>query len=131
MPAVKNTKNWWITLFIMVLIALSFLFSRHRPAARQVKVVDYNLHIRPIFSDKCFKCHGPDENKREAGLRLDTEAGAYAELKDQPGRYAIVPGDPQRSDLWQRINHQDPDLVMPPPSEHLDLSEAEKKYIEQ
>lgn len=131
MPAVKNTKIWWITLFMTVLIALSFLFSRHRPSSRQMQAVDYNLHIRPIFSDKCFKCHGPDENKREAGLRLDTEAGAYAQLEDQPGRYAIVPGDPGQSDLWQRINHQDPDLVMPPPSEHLDLTETEKKYIEQ
>ena len=54
--------------------------------------VDFNFHIRPILSDKCFACHGPDANKREQGLRLDTREGALAVLKDYNDRHAIVPG---------------------------------------
>lgn len=91
--------------------------------------VDYNLHIRPILSDKCFKCHGPDANKREAGLRLDTEAGAMAALEEQPGKFAIIPGDLENSVLWERINHSDTSLLMPPPSEDLALSQKEKHLI--
>jgi len=61
--------------------------------------LDYNFHIRPILSDKCFACHGPDANKREAGLRLDTEEGAYSALKESPGMFAIVPGNKMNSAL--------------------------------
>jgi len=77
-------------------------------------VVDYNFHIRPILSDRCFKCHGPDANKRQAGLRLDTEEGAYAALKDNPGMHAIVPGDPLQSELYKRIITTDTAEMMPP-----------------
>ncbi|HEX8532064.1 MAG TPA: c-type cytochrome domain-containing protein, partial [Cytophagales bacterium] len=50
--------------------------------------VDFNYHVKPILSDKCFACHGPDEKKRDSGLRLDTEAGAFAALKDDPHAFA-------------------------------------------
>src|SRR4029079_10819045 len=62
--------------------------------------VDYNYHIRPILSDRCYKCHGPDASKREANLRLDTEEGAYAALKADPTAHVVVPGDPLRSELY-------------------------------
>lgn len=93
-------------------------------------VVDYNFHIRPILSDRCFKCHGPDANKRQAGLRLDTEEGAYAALKDNPGMHAIVPGDPLQSELYKRIITTDTAEMMPPPSENLPLTGFEIKLIE-
>ena len=93
-------------------------------------VVDYNFHIRPILSDRCFKCHGPDANKREAGLRLDTEEGAYAALKDSKGKHAIVPGDPMASVLYARIVTTDTAELMPPPSENLPLNTFEIKLIE-
>ncbi|MCR9063791.1 MAG: PSD1 and planctomycete cytochrome C domain-containing protein [Cytophagales bacterium] len=98
-------------------------------------VVDYNFHIRPILSDRCFKCHGPDANTREADLRLDTAEGAYAALKEQPNAHAIVAGNPQLSEVYQRIITSDSTLRMPPPESNLDLTEHEihliKKWIEQ
>ena len=98
-------------------------------------VVSYNFDIRPILSDKCFACHGPDANKREAGLRLDVAESAYAKLKDNNG-VAIFPGKPEQSELYKRITSIDPEYQMPTPESHLGLlSEAEigtvKKWIEQ
>ena len=90
---------------------------------------DYNLHIRPILSDKCFVCHGPDANQREAGLRLDTEEGAYAALKDQVGAFAIVPGEKEKSEVWHRITTQDTSEMMPPSEFNVPLTPAEVALI--
>ncbi len=76
-------------------------------AARAAEPVRYNRDIRPILSDKCFFCHGFDEKKREAGLRLDTREGA---LK----KNAIVPGKPEKSELLKRVTTQDAGDHMPP-----------------
>ncbi|WP_209328819.1 PSD1 and planctomycete cytochrome C domain-containing protein [Lunatimonas salinarum] len=92
--------------------------------------VSYNLHIRPILSDNCFACHGPDANKREAGLRLDTEDDAFKVLKDNPSRYAIVAGNPDDSELFHRIVSTDPLEKMPPPTSNLALSDREVALIE-
>jgi hypothetical protein len=73
----------------------------------------FNRDIRPILSDRCFACHGPDDAKREAGLRLDQKAEATAESAS--GSRAIVPGDPDASELLTRISSIDADVVMPPP----------------
>ncbi len=54
------------------------------------KSVSYNLNVRPILSDKCFACHGPDANKRQAGLRLDIADSAFAPLKETKGAFALV-----------------------------------------
>ena len=99
-------------------------------SARLPDVVDYNFHIRPILSDKCFACHGPDNNTREAGLRLDTKEGAYAALKDSPGLFAIVPGKPDKSDVYHRIITSDEASRMPPPASNLVLTERETRLIE-
>ena len=97
--------------------------------------ISYNFHIRPILSDKCFACHGPDGNKREADLRLDTEEGAFAALKESPGQFALVAGKPEESALYHRITSQDPGELMPPPESNLSLSPQEieliKRWIEQ
>ena len=97
--------------------------------------VSYNFDIRPILSDKCFVCHGPDGNKRQAGLRLDLEASAYAALKENPGAHAIVPGFPDSSQMYLRISSDDSSLMMPPPESNLALSKQEialiKKWIQQ
>lgn len=95
------------------------------PVALAGTTVSYAFQVRPILSDKCFACHGPDAGKREAGLRLDSAEGSAAPLKDSPGS-AIVPGDLAKSAAWQRIISEDPELVMPPPKSHLTLSEEEK-----
>jgi hypothetical protein len=94
-------------------------------------VVSYNFNIRPILSDKCFKCHGPDANKRQAHLRLDIGDSAYAALKETKGAYAIVPGKPGQSELWKRISSSDITYMMPPPDAHLGmLTDHEKKLFE-
>ncbi len=90
--------------------------------------VDYNFHIRPLLSDRCYKCHGPDNNTRETEWRLDREDAAFGPLTEGGGR-AIIPGNLNRSVLWQRINSDDPELVMPPPASHLVLSNYEKALI--
>ncbi len=97
--------------------------------------VSYNFHVRPILSDKCFACHGPDASKREAGLRLDMPESAYAKLKDGKG-FAIVPGNPESSEVFKRVSSVDPDYQMPTPESHLGLlTENEisllKKWIQQ
>ena len=104
------------------------------------ETVGFNEHIRPILSDKCFACHGPDAAAREADLRLDTRQGATAE-RDDYDNPAVVPGEPGESALIQRIYHDDPEKVMPPPEANeagsggKELTEREKalfeKWIEQ
>ncbi len=81
--------------------------------------VRYNRDIRAILSDNCFYCHGPDRNKRQADLRLDTIEGLHGEAGN-PG--AIVPGDPSASQLMQRVLSADPDERMPPPESGKSLS---------
>ncbi len=97
--------------------------------------VDYNFHIRPILSDKCFACHGPDANNREAGLRLDEPEQALAELPESPGKFAWTPKNLKQSEAIQRIHDTDPQVQMPPPESHLSLSETEiallEKWVEQ
>ncbi|MCW3091243.1 MAG: hypothetical protein JWP81_2312 [Ferruginibacter sp.] len=98
--------------------------------------VSYNFHIRPILSDKCFKCHGPDINKREAGLRLDIPDSAFAPLKETKGAFALVAFKPEASELYKRISSTDTSYLMPTPSSHLGVLSAYeiglfKKWISQ
>ena len=97
-----------------------------------VSAVDFSREIRPILSENCFFCHGPDEKKREADLRLDAESAAK---KDRDGVIAVVPGDPGKSALIQRLLSTDPDEVMPPPKQHKTISAAQvallKEWIKQ
>ncbi len=92
-------------------------------------IISFNFHVKPILSDKCFLCHGPDAGTREAGLRFDVKEvalGALGELKDH---YAIVPGKPDESKLVYRITNEDPNVRMPPPVSNLTLTEYEKKVL--
>ncbi|MFT5770953.1 MAG: hypothetical protein ACI9ZX_000339, partial [Algoriphagus sp.] len=91
--------------------------------------VSYNFHIRPILSDKCFACHGPDANKRESEFRLDTEEGAFAALKESKGKFALVAGNIEESMLYHRITSEDPGELMPPPESNLSLSSSEVDLI--
>lgn len=88
--------------------------------------LQFNRDIRPILSAKCFACHGFDAKTREAGLRLDTAEGAMAPRDGLP---AITPGNLNQSELWKRISAADPDVVMPPPSSHKELTAAEKETL--
>lgn len=93
-------------------------------------VVDFNWHVRQILSNNCFQCHGPDAAARQAGLRLDDPVVAMAELLESPGRHAIVPGEPQRSMLVERIRHADPEQRMPPLESRKSLSHEEMAILE-
>jgi hypothetical protein len=92
--------------------------------------ISYNFHVRPILSDKCFICHGPDANKREADLRLDIAEEAYKSLKENPTAHALVPFKPQASEVFLRISSQDSSLMMPPKSSNLKLTTHEISIIE-
>jgi hypothetical protein len=81
-------------------------------AALSGQEIEFNRDIRPVLSDQCFACHGPDASKRKTKLRFDTEAGARIDLGK--GRFAIVPGDPERSELVRRIASTDTAVRMPP-----------------
>ncbi len=105
-------------------------FSRLLPAAslRTVsadgaKPVDFNREIRPILSDTCFACHGPDENQRKSKLRFDTKEGAFA----KPG--VIVAGKSAESRLIKRITSKDPNAVMPPPDSGHKLTEKQLELL--
>ena len=87
--------------------------------------IDFERDVRPILAEKCTLCHGPDDAK--GGLRLTDLEKAGSELKS--GHIAIVPGDPDASALIDRIYHDDPDEVMPPPDKAEPLTEAEKNTL--
>ncbi len=94
--------------------------------------IDFNRDVRPILSDKCFHCHGPDAAHREADLRLDVEESAKADLGDY---HAIVPGKPAESALIERITTEDVDERMPPEDSGKDLTNEEiailRQWVEQ
>ncbi len=90
--------------------------------------VTFNAHIRPIFSDTCFACHGFDAKTRKEDLRLDTPEGAYAKLKDSD-QHAIVPGKPDQSAILAHIFSRDPEEVMPPPDFHKTLTDHQKALV--
>ncbi|GAB3507657.1 DUF1553 domain-containing protein [Emticicia fontis] len=91
--------------------------------------LDYNLHVKPILSDKCFVCHGPDKAKQKAGLRLDFAEFAYANLSENPDKVAIDPGSLDNSEVFHRILSKDADYIMPTPDSHLKLNAKEKATL--
>lgn len=91
------------------------------------EVIDFNFHVRPILSDRCFACHGPDENSRKADLRLDQKNGIFTKTKE--GIIPVVVGHPDSSAVIERILSSDPEMMMPPPESNLKLSEYEKNIL--
>jgi len=91
--------------------------------------ISFNYHIRPILSDRCFKCHGPDKAKIEAGLSLSNKEDAFIALGENKDHYAIIPGDAENSTLVERMFTDDESIVMPPPESNLVLSDYEKKLL--
>ncbi|TWW09476.1 hypothetical protein E3A20_13900, partial [Planctomyces bekefii] len=95
--------------------------------AQQLPVsVSFDRDIRPILSDLCFTCHGPDESQRSSGLRLDERNGLFAE---RDGDSVVSPGNPAASLLVQRIVSADPDLQMPPPESQRHLTDGQKQLL--
>ena len=109
-------KTFWIPLVAVIGIT-------HAPAADSI---NYNRDIRPLLSDKCFYCHGPDPSHRKAKLRLDNAEGA---TRDLGGYQAVAPGKPNDSELISRIFTDDPDDLMPPPESEKSLTSVEKDLL--
>ncbi len=127
-------------ILIAVLLVGSLLFTSmdRGPRASEKKIsnrpsIDFNRDIRPILSDTCFTCHGPDEAQRKAKLRLDTRDGALAKLRS--GGHAIVPRKPGESELLRRILSTDASEQMPPPKSNKKLTAVQidllKRWVEQ
>jgi Protein of unknown function (DUF1553)/Protein of unknown function (DUF1549)/Planctomycete cytochrome C len=103
-------------------LGLLILTAHSCPNAFGRQTVSFRSDIRPVLADKCLVCHGFDSSTREADLRLDTFEGATSDANGDP---AIVPGDPDSSLLWQRINSDDESERMPPADSHKQLSADE------
>src|SRR5580765_2089119 len=116
--------------FLATVVCLS-LASHSRPAFAATPAAgssaskskpNYNRDVRPVLSENCFSCHGPDPNKRKGKLRLDVREEALA-------KQAIVPGKPNESELVRRLFTKDPDDLMPPPESHKVLTPAQKELL--
>jgi hypothetical protein len=118
---------------LVLAVAALALHSLANAGEPDRKPVDFNFEIRPILSDKCFKCHGPDPRNRKAGLRLDTKDGAFGTTES--GSRAVVPRKLQESELISRITSSDETERMPPKSLGRTLSSHEidllKRWVEQ
>ena len=109
-------KKLWIPLLATLVVAIDGMAAS----------ISYNRDIRPLLSDKCFYCHGPDPDHRKAKLRIDNSEGA---TRDLGGYRAIVPGKPNESELISRIFTDDQDDLMPPPDSEKSLTSAEKDLL--
>ena len=94
------------------------------------KEVNFNFDVKPILSDKCYTCHGPDAEARQANLRLDTEEGAFATAQNLSSLPIIKRGDPKGSALVFHINSTDSKTQMPPPDSNLSLAPYQKQILE-
>ncbi len=92
-----------------------------------VEPIDFNRDIRPILSDKCFHCHGPDAKNQKSDYRLDTEENLFADLG---GYFGVVPGNLEDSELHYRLHTDDPVEVMPPPDANRDLTKTQKDLLD-
>src|SRR6478752_2728213 len=113
-------------------IVASLLCSAFVLGASEKSAIQFNRDIRPILSDNCYGCHGPDKDKRKAKLRVDTKEGLFTTLKD---RTPIVPGKPAESEIYRRITSQDSDEIMPKSNSGKKLSPKQiallKRWIEE
>jgi len=115
-----------VAVAITIFAALGIAEEKARPAALTSRV-DFTRQIRPLLSDRCFKCHGPDASRRKAKLRLDLRQGAFKKL--DAGWAVVKPGDPSKSELVRRITTDDTDDMMPPPESKLSLTDDEKALL--
>ena len=108
-----QSLRWSIVLLSLSIAVTDWPTAAAAQSSQATKPVDFNRDIRPILSDTCFTCHGPDEQTQQAGLRLDTKEGAFA---DRGGYQVIVPGKAAESRLFQRVSAKEESLRMPPPT---------------
>src|SRR5262245_12935472 len=109
--------------FVLAALVLGASAAWAQSPAPLPDVIDYNRDVRQILSNNCYACHGPDQAKRQGGLRLDKQQDALAALES--GGFAIVPGDLGHSKLVERITTNDSDQLMPPKDAGKPLTPAE------
>lgn len=123
----RDLRPTWVALSLLTALVAS------TSAWGEVSKVDFAREVRPILSKKCLACHGPDDEHRQAGLRLDTREGALA--KADSGLAAIVPEQPDKSELLRRILSHDESEKMPPPDTAITLDEKQitilRRWIEE
>ena len=114
---------WFVLGLLSLLTTASTLRAAEPPPADKssADAIDYSRDIRPILSDKCFRCHGPDAETRQADLRLDTREGLASKV--------LASGKPDHSEIITRIFSADDDLRMPPPDSNLSLSADQKELL--
>ncbi len=129
----RATNYYQLAFYLSLAILCICMSCQHENLVGVPDKIDFNVHVRPILSGKCFACHGPDAETREAGLRLDNLEGATAELES--GHRAVVPGRIGASELVRRISSEDWEEVMPPPESKKTLEPREiailRKWIRQ
>ena len=127
-PAVSNffAERCFMRIWLPAVVCATLLSATVSPLAAQN--VDFNKDVRPILSNRCLACHGPDEARQEAGLRLDLQEIATKVLES--GQAAIVPGKPAESEVLARISSTDESVRMPPPHFGKPLTPAEIKILE-
>jgi hypothetical protein len=137
LPAASRAGRWLLPLGPIAVILLTGAGMQTTPAADDKPAsqapVDFNRDVRPILSENCFRCHGPDEGERKARLRLDTREGALKELRS--GGHAVVPGHAAKSALVERVTTADLKERMPPltSKKHLTAQQIDllKRWIDQ
>jgi hypothetical protein len=107
-------------------LIFGWLLTSSTPPKSVTPPIDFSRDIRPILSNHCLKCHGPDDKQRAAGLRLDTFEGASKLLSN--GKRAIVPAKPRESELLRRVHTTGP-LLMPPVTANKPLSDEQKSQL--
>ncbi len=106
-----KAKEYLLLIFLAGMIQIAGLSPSHAADQPIPAKIEFNRDIRPILSDACFQCHGPDKAKRKANLRFDTEEGAFVDLG---GRFALTAASLEKSELYQRITSQEEKERMPP-----------------
>ena len=116
-----NSHERCLKLFLLLLMPVISLAGFSAPDP-----VRFGRDVLPILSANCFSCHGPDEKNRQAGLRLDVESDAKSKRRSG---LPVAPGQPEKSLLLARLTSPDPDVVMPPPSAHRQVTPAQIETI--
>ena len=114
----------WLT-YLSIASVFTLAVSQSDADERNDSEIQFNRDIRPIFSDNCFECHGPDQEARQAELRLDTKHGLLSKLEN--GAVAVVARDLFKSLVFQRITASDAEERMPPADSTFELTETEKQ----
>lgn len=115
-----SMRSFWASIVLCAVAA-----SGSQPT-RAADPLWFQRDVLPILADHCYACHGGDDATREANLRLDHRESAIA---DRDGKHAIVPGQPEQSELWRRITSSDPSEVMPPPKTGRTLSDGQRDLL--